>query len=223
MRERRPYQLDGSAWLLPKDNAVLGDQPGLGKTIQILDSHPPDHGLAIVCPKSAKSVWRKEIDAWGIDLRVTVLQGGDSWRAPAPGECVILNYAILSWTPAQIKRAREAGKKPGPAIGDFDWPVHVVADESQALRKSKSLQTTRFRALMRKCAKVTGSTGTPVGGTPFDLYHMLSALGCCPWSWPVFLRRFHAFELPHGGYDYARDSGCVWTSPRSYPRSSTSA
>jgi hypothetical protein len=214
-RERRPYQLDGSAWLLPKDNAALGDQPGLGKTIQILDSHPKDHGLAIVCPKSAKSVWRKEIDAWGIDLRVTVLQGVNSWRAPKPGECVILNYAILPWTPAQIKRAREAGKKPGPAIGDCDWPVHVVADECQALRKSKSLQTTRFRALMRKCAKVTGSTGTPVGGTPFDLYHMLSALGCCPWSWPVFLRRFHAFELPHGGYDYARDSsGAILVDPR---------
>ncbi len=219
--ERRPYQIDGTEWLLARDRALLADQPGLGKTAQILHAHVAysaavgGAGLAIVCPKSAKAVWRAEIAKWGFDLRVTVLSGGESWRPPEIGEVVILNPAILPWTPAQVKVAKANGKRHGPAIAAIDWPVHLVLDECQAYRKRSSLQHKRARALAKKCSKVTGATGTPVGGSPFDLYGMLLTIGCCPWSWFQFLRLFNAYELPHGGHEFKRDdAGNIIVDPR---------
>jgi len=225
----RPYQLDTIRRLLARDSSplhagrgLLADQPGLGKTRQLLEVHtrwaaaqPDGGGLAVVAPKSAKAVWAAEIVKWGFDLDVSVLTGSKSWRFPRPGECLILNYANLPWMPSQVRDAREAGKRHGPAIEPCEWPVHLVLDECQALRKRKSLQHLRVRALGKKCAKVTGSTGTPVGGEPFDLYGMLLALGCCPWGWFEFLRLFSAYELPHGGHDFRRnDRGEIIVSPR---------
>lgn len=215
----RPYQRDTIERLLARDTSplltgrgLLADQPGLGKTRQLLELHarwaamqPGGAGLAVVAPKSAKSVWAAEITKWGYDLRVSILTGGQSWRWPAPGECLILNYANLPWMPSQVRDAKAANKRHGPPITPVDWPVHLVLDECQALRKRKSLQHLRVRALGKKCAKVTGSTGTPVGGAPFDLYGMLLALGCCPWTWFEFLRLFSAYELPHGGHDFRRN------------------
>jgi len=226
--ELRPYQRDAIAWLLDRPRALLADQPGLGKTAQILHTHAAfaeqvdGAGLVIVCPKSAKSVWRSEIAKWGIDVRVTVLAGGDSWRWPEPGEAVILNPAILPWTASQVAAAKTKAKlepdkkvKIGPAIAAVDYPVHLVLDECQAYRKRDSLQSIRVKALGKKCAKVTGATGTPIGGSPFDLYGMLRAIGCCPWEWFDFLRRFNAYELPHGGHDFQRDaSGHIIVDPR---------
>lgn len=210
----RPYQHAGIEWLRSRERAaLLADQPGLGKTVQILRSHSPDHGLVIVCPKSAKAVWAREIAKWEIPLGVEVLSGGQSWRWPAAGSAVILNYANLPWLPCQVARAGNG--RPGPVNGTPIAPTHVVFDECQALRKRKSLQHLRARALAKKCVRVTGATGTPVGGSPFDLYGMLLALGACPWGWFDFLARFNAFALPHGGHDFRRDArGHIIVDPR---------
>lgn len=207
----RAYQLDGVDWIGAHARCLLADQPGLGKTAQLLHAHEkflaqePDAGLVVVAPKTVKSVWQDEIRKWGFDWPVSIFTTGDVWRWPRPGEVVVLNPALLPWTPAQIKKARAAGKKHGPAIDAPDLPVHLILDECQAYRKNKSLQHVRARALSKKCAKVTGATGTPVGGRPFDLYYMLQTLQCCPWSWFQFLRGFNAYELPHGGHDFKRD------------------
>lgn len=220
MNDLRPYQRDGVAWMLERPACLLADQPGLGKTRQILETHRAyverkgGAGLAIVCPKSAKAVWRAEIQKWNIPGTVHVLEGRDAWRPPEPGEIVIINYAILPWRPVEIRTAKQAGKKHGAPLGSFDWPIHLVFDEAHALRKPKSLQSARAKAMTRAVDKVTGATGTPVGGQPFDLYGMLGALRCCPWTWFEFLRKFNAFELPHGGYDFRRDaSGAIVVDP----------
>lgn len=207
----RPYQIEAVDWIASRARCLLADQPGLGKTAQLLHAHAKflarekDAGLVVVAPKSVKSVWQSEPRKWGFDWPVTILTSGDQWRWPEPGEVVVLNPALLPWTPAQVKQARAMGKKHGPAIEAPDLPVHLILDECQAYRKNKSLQHVRARALSKKCAKVTGATGTPIGGRPFDLYYMLQTLQCCPWSWFQFLRGFNAYELPHGGYDFKRD------------------
>ena len=100
-------------------------------------------------------------------------------------------------------------------MGAPDLPVLLIVDECQALQDNKSQRHQRVRLMRRKCDRVIGLSGTPTGGTPFALYHMLNALGCCPWTWPVFLRRYNAFELPHGGYDFARrKDGSIDVDPR---------
>jgi hypothetical protein len=65
------YQREGIAWLLEHAQAILADDPGLGKTVQAIaaalamrpDPGRRDLALAVV-PKAAVKVWRDEIAKW---------------------------------------------------------------------------------------------------------------------------------------------------------------
>lgn len=65
----RPYQAEGVKRLLEitsKRDAILADEPGLGKTIQIagyINSAKPKTVL-VVCPASLKVNWKRELDKW---------------------------------------------------------------------------------------------------------------------------------------------------------------
>ncbi len=62
----RPYQLDGIQYLVDRTRCGLVDEPGLGKTVQILISLQLHNMFpALICaPRSALGVWRDEIAKW---------------------------------------------------------------------------------------------------------------------------------------------------------------
>lgn len=79
MRELRPYQQDGSAWLAGAPRAYLGDVPGLGKTAQACDAAKrvgPKRTL-VLAPASACENWRREWAEFG----------------PATGTLAVMSYA----------------------------------------------------------------------------------------------------------------------------------
>src|SRR5689334_16222973 len=61
-----PYQLKGVARALQLQRCIIGDEPGLGKTMQAMltillaDQLP----LLIICPSSLKLNWQREIKEW---------------------------------------------------------------------------------------------------------------------------------------------------------------
>ena len=63
----RPYQIEGVERLISFDHdAILADEPGLGKTIQVahyINLTKPFTAL-IVCPASLRLNWRHELDKW---------------------------------------------------------------------------------------------------------------------------------------------------------------
>src|SRR5436309_6137192 len=69
-----PYQLEGIAFLMPRQSALLADEMGLGKTMQaILALRLLFHAgliqrVLIVCPKSLVSNWARELRQWAEDL-----------------------------------------------------------------------------------------------------------------------------------------------------------
>ena len=90
-----PFQREGVAWLAGRHTALLADPMGLGKTVQTLCAIPEHAPVLVVAPAVAKGVWQREAARFRPDLKVTVLSGRGSFRWPAPGEMIVVNYDIL--------------------------------------------------------------------------------------------------------------------------------
>lgn len=75
MTQLFPYQQTGAEWLSTRRRALLGDQMGLGKSVQAVEaaSIAGARKMAVVCPAIARVNWRREVDRWalyGMDLKV---------------------------------------------------------------------------------------------------------------------------------------------------------
>ena len=90
-----PFQRIGVQWLARGHGRLLADDMGLGKSVQALVAMPASAAAIIVCPASMKGEWKGFVARWRPSLRVTVLNGRNSFRWPEPGEVVIVNYDIL--------------------------------------------------------------------------------------------------------------------------------
>ncbi|MEX2317769.1 MAG: SNF2-related protein [Pirellulales bacterium] len=95
LRMARPpfaFQLDGVAFLYPRQEAVLADEMGLGKTMQaittlrLLVHQGHVRRVLLVCPKPLVNNWQREFAIWAPELSITVVAGGggDSALASRP-------------------------------------------------------------------------------------------------------------------------------------------
>ena len=188
-----PYQKEGVRWLSDHTVGILGDQMGLGKTIQCLIAHPLGRGLNIVCPASIKNVWAKEAAAWRDDLDVSILSGRGSWRWAEPDEIVITNYEIL------------------PSASECKLPpagISLVADEAHYTKSPRSQRTRKFRLLSRlveeKAGRVWLATGTPLLNRPDELWSILAGIRSNKKvfeSWRNFAKLFGWFDGAWGQVD----------------------
>jgi SWI/SNF-related matrix-associated actin-dependent regulator 1 of chromatin subfamily A len=196
-----PYQRSGTAWLASRSAALLSDEMGLGKTVQALAALPEGAAAVVVCPAVAKGVWRREAAAWRPDLRVTVLSGKGSFRWPAPGEIVVVNYDILP--------AAEAGET-GATLADEALAaacpagVHLVADEAHALKSSKAKRTASFRALSAAARSAGGVcwliTATPLLNRGAELWALLQAAGIAKEAFGSWATYMHLMGGYQGGF-----------------------
>lgn len=209
----RPYQIEGVEWLSLRQKSILGDDQGLGKTLQVLLSIPTGGRCVVVCPASVKGVWQAETAKWRTDLRVTVLSGRGSFRAPLPGEVVVVNYDIL---PGELKQ-RDTGKKTRkgnpikvkyvdlPDFGDLS-DATIAVDEAHNVRKYKTDRSVRLAALVRLFGRAVYMTGTPLLKCPLDLWGILTNGDMASevfGSWNTFLRVFGGGKGQWGGYQFS--------------------
>lgn len=157
-----PFQLEGVSFLRNAKARLLFDEMGLGKTPQALCALAA--AAIVVCPSVLKSNWQAECRRWRPDLLPIVINGRGTFRWPARGECVIINYDILP--------------------EDFDLPepgTSLAFDEAQALKNWKSKRTRASRKMVRRVHKTGGTawllTGAPLMNKPSELWAMLQALG----------------------------------------------
>lgn len=74
-----PYQEEGAAWLAERRFAILGDQPRVGKTPQIIEACNllGVRSASIVCPAIAVGVWQAAIEQWSFGLCEYTIQSYD--------------------------------------------------------------------------------------------------------------------------------------------------
>lgn len=157
------YQLDGIAFLFPRNHAVLADEMGLGKTMQavtttrlLVRSKQARHVL-LVCPKPLVTNWQREFALWAPEIPVTVISGPGArreflWRQRAV--VTLVNYETLVRDESIVEEL------------DLHFNL-VVLDESQRIKNRSGTTNRVVRNLMRE--RSWALTGTPIENSVDDL------------------------------------------------------
>jgi SNF2 family DNA or RNA helicase len=87
--KNRPYQLAGTAFMLAGRDVILGDDPGLGKTLQTLAAiiESDSREILVACRRTAtRTVWERETMRWAPGIATFVAQGSPAEREQAMAE-----------------------------------------------------------------------------------------------------------------------------------------
>jgi SNF2 family DNA or RNA helicase len=164
------YQLEGVAFLYPRQAAILADEMGLGKSMQAITAirlllrSGELRRVAVVCPKPLVTNWQREFGLWAPEIPVLVIEGDQArrhWQWRLEGMPVkIANYELLP-RDREVFEAPDAGGQPQVR---FDL---VVLDESQRIKNRAAATSQAVRALAR--GRSWALTGTPVENSSEDL------------------------------------------------------
>jgi len=134
-----PFQVPGRDFLVKARNALLGDEMGVGKSLQTLsairavDSIGEAYPALIVCPNSLKRNWEREIKRWLPEANPFVIQGSAAKRrvqiteaAEASNAIIIVNIEAMklhsrlsSYGSTRLKRCMECETKTQPGTPDL--------------------------------------------------------------------------------------------------------
>ena len=187
-RELYPFQYVGVRFAeLAGGRALIGDDMGVGKTIQALAYialHPENHPALVVCPANVKFNWLKEAQAWLPNLSSAVVQNG---KADIPDtDIVIVNYDLMS--------------KQEAALAQRGFNI-VVMDESHYLKNSKAKRTQSTLAIAKESKDALCLSGTAITNRPLEFFTTLNLLR------PVEFGNFFAFAKR---YTDAHHNGWGW-------------
>ena len=183
-----PFQREGVEWLRDRDGAILADDMGVGKTVQVifamrqLFQQAAIRGALVLCPKSLVDVWDREITRWAPELGAVVLSPPgrireQAWRTIlGRRHVVITNYEQLREPPAVLLRAETRGE-PGASSARSNGPPAepldlLVADEAHRLRNFGSRVASGIDRIPRR--RFWALTGTPIERDLEDLATLLS-------------------------------------------------
>lgn len=175
------FQKLGAMFMRSMNGSLLGDVPGLGKTIQTiaaLEDEPSGPHL-IFCPASLKYSWAGEIKKWQPNVNALVIDGDKEQRLKLwsnltvrgnPQRYVIANYELL------LRDFKEIAAVP--------WNT-IVCDEATRISNPRAKTTKALKAL--QCKRKIALTGTPVSNSPVDIWSIVD------WIQPGYLGNYTAF------------------------------
>lgn len=156
------HQLDGIDWLRQRDRALLADEPGLGKTVQLL--HAAKEPVLAIAPAMVldSGTWDDEVARWAPDLDIT--------QAP---------YSNLT---VRNKNGRIFRDHNGFPIVELKpelkrrWGT-VICDESHYLKGRKTGWTAAVEQLSKSCcSELKQATGTPIPNWAHEAFTTLRML-----------------------------------------------
>lgn len=186
-----PYQEEGVDWLAGRYRGLLADEPGLGKSAQVVVAADRvcASSILIIPPAAVRLVWRDQINKWslfGHDINIIV--HGD--QKPIKNMVNIVNYDLLS-----RGFAGKVGYKRTPflkAFSEIEWDV-VNCDEGHLLKEQESLRTMAVLAndgIAGAAKRLWITTGTPMPNHPGELWTLLVALGATELEYEPFINHF---------------------------------
>ena len=157
-----PFQEAGVEFLETTNGcALIGDQMGLGKTVQALgylQLHPELRPAIVVCPSSLRLNWKKEAYSWLTTDDIVEVVGTKTKEIV--GDIIIINYDIL--------------KKNQEKLDDLNAKV-IILDESHYI-KNKSQRTTAGMEIASNAPHRILLTGTPLMNRPRELWNQLRVI-----------------------------------------------
>ncbi|MDY6302406.1 MAG: DEAD/DEAH box helicase [Bacteroidales bacterium] len=183
--EPYPYQREGIRQGLEWQRLIIGDEPGLGKTLQSIgivdtaDAYP----CLVICPSSLKINWQREWEKF-TDKHALVLDNGTRTTWPyllsmRMHHVAIVNYESLrKYFVWDIQGGRKSFR-----LKDVVFCPHIqlfksiIIDESHRVKDPSAQQTIFAKGLATGKQWRILLSGTPVVNRPEDLVSQLSIMG----------------------------------------------
>ncbi len=181
--EPYPYQKEGILFGLEKKRLIIGDEPGLGKTLQSIgiadcaNAYP----CLVICPASLKINWQREFEKF-TDKRALVLDNQTRTTWPyllrmGVYQVAIVNYESLRkyfvWDIKTNGAFRLKDVVFCPEIRQFR---SVIIDESHRVKDPSAQQTIFAKGITSGKPYIVLLSGTPVVNHPRDLVAQLSIM-----------------------------------------------
>ena len=182
--EPYPYQREGIEYGLDKKRLIIGDEPGLGKTLQsigIVDTANA-YPCLVICPSSLKINWQREFEKF-TDKSALVLD--NSVRTTWPyllkmgmHHVAIVNYESLrKYFVWDIKGGKSFRLKDVVFCPQIRMFRSVIIDESHRVKDPSAQQTIFTKGITTGKEWIILLSGTPVVNRPEDLVAQLSIMG----------------------------------------------
>jgi SWI/SNF-related matrix-associated actin-dependent regulator 1 of chromatin subfamily A len=167
-----PHQLKAKNFIIERKWVLIGDEQGLGKTIEALSilRERRFKQVLVVCPSMHRFTWEQEVEAFfedELDTYNPIVQSGKEFDFDSDDNTIhIVSYEGLSKIPLDFK------------------PQVLIFDESHYL---KNLQTTRTQlahdlAFRTQPEYLILLSGTPVTNNVTEFYSPLKLLSYCPYG-----------------------------------------
>lgn len=162
-RELKPYQRVAVEFALQNKRCILGDDVGMGKTVEAIKTVQLSNHLRhvlVVCPNSMKYTWQAEINDWFPGQQMTIVEAASRDKDVQKFRC---GFLILNWDLVRLL----------PQLRRFVWNC-IIADEAHRLKNRKAQVSVAFSKL--KSARMYMLTATPCANHPGELWHLLHLL-----------------------------------------------
>ena len=181
-QEIRVYQQEGAYSLFHQQRMILGDEMGIGKTVQAIQAMRTLYTVnslnsaLIVCPGSALYVWKNELEKWWPEFadRFTIVDGNQDKRDKFwhhPDTTNRRNFGICTYD------VLKADYKRGVAM--MHWHL-VIMDEAHKFRNRKTQNFKTVKKLNSVYAFLL--TGTPASKGPQDIWPLLNVVAPRVWT-----------------------------------------
>lgn len=182
--EPYPYQMEGILRGLEWKRLLIGDEPGLGKTLQsigIVDTANA-YPCLVICPSSLKINWQREWEKF-TDKKALVLDNGNRTTWPYLLQMKMHHVAVVNYESLRkyFVWDIQGGKKSFrlkdvvfcPQINQFK---SVVIDESHRVKDPAAQQSIFTKGIASGKDFIILLSGTPVVNRPDDLVAQLSIM-----------------------------------------------
>lgn len=181
----KPFQRYSALWLRRRKFAILGHEPGLGKTAISIESVVSK--AVIVCPRFLVGTWMEELEKWSPKSTYKVVENrGQFNRAIEAGtRFILMSYHRF-----------------------VNLPMHrcldrvFLLDEAHAFKSFQSKRTQQAINVISAARKVVAITGTPVMNRPIELFPLLSAFGVTRMNYFAFGFKYCAGRNTKYGLDF---------------------
>lgn len=187
-----PFQEVAVKYVEKNQNVLIGDEQGLGKTVESIASihHLDAYPVLVVCPASLKDNWEREWNTWLPRKSTKVQHSSDGLDLRA--RVVIINYDILWKYRKELKNWGFKG---------------LILDESHYIKNSKAKRSKAARQIAKKIdgPKILLS-GTAVVNRPKELINQLKTLDVFKkefGNFYNFANRFCGAKKTPWGMDYS--------------------